>query len=249
MEAPRLALVPWLLASVAAFGCATGATDLGGDADGTGGADGDASEPVACSVNLPCPPGSICRNGACAQGCNGDGDCASDEFCAMELGQVCQPKEAPSCPGNPCAETQVCAEGVCAMQTGAACGAGPFNPQDGCPPDQVCMEQMNVDGTLIEAKQCYALPPCGPDLACSVGTRGALCSATIMTDKAALCLPGICLGSEHCPTSSACVRNAPSDLYGRCTDGTDGSLCASTADCTSSTCVIETPGMLGVCQP
>jgi hypothetical protein len=63
-----------------------------------------------------------------------------------------------------------------------------------------------------------------------------------------VCLAGLCLGAEHCPSSFACVRSAATDLFGHCTDGAPGQLCATTADCATSTCLIETAGLLGICQ-
>jgi hypothetical protein len=82
---------------------------------------------------------------------------------------------------------------------------------------------------------------------CAVGSSGALCTAGIFSDKDAFCVPGMCLGVEHCPAGFACVYASQSET-GACSDGAPGSLCATTADCAGSACVIETPGLLGVCQ-
>jgi hypothetical protein len=146
-----------------------------------------------------------------------------------------------------CADTQVCVDGLCGVQTGTPCGPSPFGNGDGCPEDQMCLTQALVDGTLIDDRQCYALPACSPELSCAVGSRGALCSAGIMADKAAICMPGICLGSEHCPTGFGCARASDGDIVGRCTDGATGSLCKTTADCDDASCTTPTPGLLGHC--
>jgi hypothetical protein len=221
----------------------TGADEAG--TQGVGGAPGAA----ACSGSMPCPPGSICHNGACAAGCNVDADCAADQVCALEAGQICQPRELPSCPAEAaCTDTQVCVDGLCGVQTGAACGPNPFGTGDGCPDDQICLTQAGVDGTIIDTRQCYALPGCSPQHTCPIGPSGAVCSAGIMADKLALCLPGLCLGPEHCPDGFVgCVRASATDTFGHCTDGAAGSLCKTTADCGTGTCTTDMPGLLGRC--
>ena len=222
----------------------------GEEQSGTEGAAGAGGVPTAapCSSTMPCAPGSICHNGACATGCNADADCGADEFCALGGGQICQPRELPACPSEvSCADTQVCVDGLCGVQTGMGCGPNPFGEGDGCPEEQICLAQARVDGTVIDTRQCYALPACSPELTCPIGSSGAVCSAGIMADKDALCLPGLCLGPEHCPEGFGCVRASDAETFGRCTDGSGGSLCKTTSDCKAGTCITETPGLLGRC--
>jgi hypothetical protein len=236
----------WLAWLVLAAACATG-EESGTVADHDDGlAD---PPPVGCSATMPCEAGEACHNGACADGCNDDADCAADEYCALELGQLCQPREAATCPASACATTQSCVNGMCGTQTGTPCGPSPFDPTaDGCPSDAMCLEQIHVDGVLVDARQCYTLPACRPDLTCPVGVAGAVCSAGVMPDKDPFCIPGLCLGPEHCPEAFHCVRRATNDPLGRCGDGSTGSLCATPADCVGGSCVILTPGLLGTCQ-
>lgn len=239
-----------VLASAAtlSFACAEGVPlEPSGDG-GSGGEAATGPTVEACSPSDPCKPGHACHNGACAKGCNTDGDCEDGEYCAMEAGQVCQPLEIPSCPEVACTDTQACVNGMCGTQTGTPCGASPFSEADGCPDDQLCLGQVFVNGTMVEQNQCYTFPSCGPDLTCPVGSRGALCTLGVFPDKDAFCVPGMCLGVEHCPESFACVRPNTMTLTGACSDGAIGSLCATTADCNASSCVIEVPGLLGTCR-
>lgn len=237
-----------LSALLAAAGCAQG-TEIGGDGEGgTGGEAVEPATPPGCSVNAPCAPGKICHNGACAKGCNGDVDCDAGEFCSFSAGQICQPVEAPTCPETACTDTQVCLEGLCGTQTGQPCAINPFTLNDGCPPDQLCLDQIRVDGTYVEAKQCYTVPPCGPDNTCAVGSQGATCSFGLVEEKHPLCIPGGCLSSLDCPADFACLRRSTTDAYGHCSDGSAGSVCMTTADCQAGTCLIEQAGFFGTCQ-
>jgi len=235
----------------AAAGCAHGATPSAGDGELTfgGGGSGGGASAAGCSASVPCAPGSACHNGACAEGCNSDADCDASEYCAKGSSQFCQPRELSICPDVPCAATQACVQGLCATQTGTACGPSAFNPgADGCPEDELCMGQLEVNGVLVETKQCYTLPACGPDNSCPVGTDGAVCSFGLIGNKDTFCIPNTCVGAENCPSSMSCVRLSTSDLVGRCSDGLPGSLCSSGADCGSQSCVLQVTEQLGACQ-
>ncbi len=239
-------LLTLLLACAQGNDAGTGGAALGGEGPGGGGS---TPQAVGCSANDPCPPGRTCHNGACAKGCNGDADCEEDvEYCALALGQICQPREAPACPAVACADTQSCVNGLCGTQTGTPCGPNPFSDADGCPADEICLDQVSVDGFLVSAKQCYTFPACSPDYTCPVGVGGAICSFGVFPDKQAFCLPGMCLGDENCPAAFHCVRKGAGEAAGHCTDGAQGSLCLNTSDCAGSPCVIATPGQLGTCQ-
>lgn len=238
------------LAIAGGVGCAEGAAPPGGDGGAdAGGAGAGGDEMLGCSASQPCPPGTTCHNGACAEGCNSDADCDESEYCALESAQVCQPRELPTCPEVACAPTQACVQGLCATQTGTPCGPSPFNPgADGCPDDELCLGQIEVNGVWVETNQCYTLPGCGADYSCPVGADGAICSFGLLGEKDNFCIPNTCVGPENCPSSMTCVRLSTSDLYGRCSDGEAGSLCASGGDCGSHSCVITVANQLGNCQ-
>lgn len=242
---PRFAsMIPAL--AMAFIGCAQAAID--GGMGGAGGTNAIGPQAEGCTETIACKPGTTCHNGACAKGCNRDEDCEANDYCAIESGQVCQPKAPSSCPDASCANTQACLDGLCGTQLNQPCGPSPFTMADGCPPNAVCLSQVGVDGTIVDISQCYTFPSCGADGACPVGEHGALCTAGLIGDKDPVCLPGACLGKENCPNDAQCVRLASSLVYGRCTSGAANSLCATGADCASSMCVIQTPGLYGTCK-
>lgn len=237
-----------LVFAVLAAGCsqslgdATDADDTGPsnatDVDPTGGG----GEWQPCSAANACPDGQFCFNGLCALGCNSNGDCADDQYCATDGDRLCHNKEVSTCPDTPCAEGQVCVNGLCstpAPQT--SCQPDPAG-QDGCDSNAVCIEDPAKPG----ATKCYTFPYCGEDGTCPVGTIGAVCNAGIIPNKDEICLTSLCQTAEHCPAAWKCVAfdGAP---VGYCSSGTAGEFCNTGADCVSGTCDEPEPGFGGVC--
>jgi hypothetical protein len=257
MRALRHAIHAALAVVLAVAGCAT--ATVSGISTGTGGGGGGGAStgtttgthPVydACSTGMPCSPGKTCVNGLCEKGCNTDADCATDEYCALSSGQVCQPKTLVACPVTPCAPTQVCVDGICATEpTGMPCGPNPFGG-DGCQMNALCLGNVTVDGMMMSGSVCYVLPTCSATHPCTPGGEGAICSTGLVQGKNDMCIPNGCATDQNCPTGWKCIPPVGTAGYGHCSDGAAGHLCAKTADCQSGlTCYVPVMSMPGTCK-
>jgi hypothetical protein len=200
-----------------------------------------------CTPSEPCPSGESCFNGVCASRCGVEGECDAGYFCDLDDTGLCQPAAVSSCPETACAETQFCASGICGTQSASACLHNPFDPRDGCGEDAVCMGSLFVDGMPIDVEACYTFPPCPPDYACPVGEWGSVCSFGVVEDKLPMCVPGMCIGDENCPSSFRCVKPETGQVHGFCSDGRSGGSCLVGSDCQGGICEAPAPGYLGKC--
>ncbi|HCF58610.1 MAG TPA: hypothetical protein DFS52_11545 [Myxococcales bacterium] len=209
--------------------------------DGTGGYS--ASKP--CGDANKCPTGQFCYNGLCALGCNSNGDCAADQYCDTEWSRLCQNKVVKSCPDTPCPEAQTCVQSLCTAkeQPKQTCNPDSFN--DGCAENAFCIEEdENQD------PQCMTFSACGEDGTCPAGLFGALCNENLITNKARVCLPGLCKEAGNCPANWVCVKMTSTDPVGFCSNGGLSSMCTKPEECVSPfICQQPMPGMAGVCAP
>jgi hypothetical protein len=279
LPARRAPLVPrgtaWPALVLVAAGCATGLTSgptgAGGSvststskgtgaataaATGTGGGDtggagtgGVVSPEIPCSPGMPCNPGKTCVNGVCADGCNTDANCGTGQYCDLTH-QVCLDDSLTACPAMPCAATQVCVEGLCGTQPSSQqCGPGLFGC-DGCMNNELCLQNVVVDGKLQSTPACYVLPTCSTSHPCTVGGMGAICSTGLITGKDDFCIPGGCATDANCPASWTCIPPVSTSMgYGQCTDGASGMPCGNQSDCKAGlTCHIPVQDMFGTCE-
>ncbi|HZO13610.1 MAG TPA: hypothetical protein VFB62_10130 [Polyangiaceae bacterium] len=174
--------------------------------------------PPVCTALDPCPPGTTCFNGLCAEGCNDRDDCPDGMRCMSDAGQLCVDETVTSCPDVPCASSQVCANGLCsAIPSEEGCtGPTPFGPSDGCGAQEVCLSTAMVDGQEVNAKVCYTFPFCPEDGPCPVGAFGSVCNEGIFPEKNRICLAGMCTSSINCPPAWNCVPAFEGVLYGTC---------------------------------
>jgi hypothetical protein len=148
-----------------------------------------------------------------------------------------------------CAAGQVCAAGYCVPRPAdTPCGTNPFDPDDGCGPDAICLPNVIVDGVLVGDRRCYAFGPC-PAEGCPIGTQGAACNVetgaeTWWPDKNAICIATLCRAATDCPSGQRCIPDSRMRLS-YCSDGSAGAVCRDAADCTSGTCMAL--GGLGNC--
>lgn len=200
---------------------------------------GGSNEWTPCSAANPCPDGQFCFNGLCAIGCNSDGDCAEDQYCATDGDRLCHNKEVPTCPDTPCAEGQICVNGFCSTPPPDT-SCTPQSIDDGCAKDALCIEE--EEG----APKCYTFPYCPADGVCPVGVEGAVCNDGLIADKDKICLVGMCTGVEHCPADWKCVKFQGSVL-GICSSGAVGFPCNDGSECASGNCQVPIPGFPGFC--
>lgn len=215
-----------------------GGSETGGET-GENPTSGGSNEWQPCSAGNPCPDGQFCFNGVCALGCNSDGDCAEDQYCATEGDRLCHNKEVSTCPDVPCAEGQVCVNGFCSTPPPAT-QCEPFAPEDGCEKNALCLE--------VEEGQpkCYTFPYCPADGDCPVGLQGAVCNDELIPGKDKICLVSACLDGSHCPAEFMCVMFEGSAL-GYCSSGATGEPCNDGSECKSGTCNVPVPGLPGFC--
>lgn len=192
-----------------------------------------------CSAGNPCPDGQFCFNGLCALGCNSDGDCAEDQYCATEGDRLCHNKVVTTCPEVACAEGQECVNGYCSTPPPAT-ECMPFTPDDGCDKNALCLEVEE------EMPKCYTFPYCPADGKCPVGLQGAVCNDELIAGKDKICLVGACLDASHCPADFKCLMFG-GDPLGYCSSGSFGEPCNVAADCDSNTCNAPFPGVPGFC--
>lgn len=200
---------------------------------------GGSGEWTPCSAANPCPDGQFCFNGLCAIGCNSDGDCATDQYCATDGDRLCHNKEVPTCPDTPCADGQVCINSFCSTPPPETqCTPQPVD--DGCAKDALCIE-------AEEGKpKCYTFPYCPADGVCPVGANGAVCNDGLLADKDKICLVGLCTATEHCPGDWHCVK-FQGEVIGVCSSGSTGELCNENTECISGVCQEPLPDFPGFC--
>ena len=220
-------------------------------ASNDGGLDGGGSDAFAagCSAHDTCTGGATCFNGECMSACATPADCATGQYCDT-MDYLCHEKTVAACPATPCGSRQLCANGLCSTPPpGFPCGRNsPFDMSDHCGKDAVCLASAIVNGQRVADKQCYSFPLCPVEGDCPVSTSGSICNDGIFPDKSRMCLAGLCKTVANCPAKWLCVySDDKSILYGQCTDGTAGSVCAKAADCLSSVCKQPYPGAFGSC--
>ncbi len=218
-------------------------SESGNDPSGTptSGADGGDEGGFGCSASSPCPDGQFCWNGICAIGCQSNGDCAADQYCATDTDQLCHNKEVTTCPEVPCAEGQECKNGFCSAPVeDTSCSYMP-NGEDGCDKNSICVAETE------ETAKCYSFPACAEDDTCPVGQVGAVCNVGILPNKARICLVGACTEDEHCPANNSCVPFEQGGSLGECSSGGFGDLCYGAEDCQSKNCSLPFPGQAGYC--
>jgi len=212
-------------------GNATAASNSNGDS-------GDEWQP--CSAANACPDGQFCFNGICAIGCQSDGDCADNQYCATDDDMLCHNKEVTICPEVPCAEGQVCVNGFCSTPPPSTECSTEMLP-DGCESNALCVEA--EEG----APKCYTFPYCSEDGTCPVGTQGAVCNNDLI-DKDKICLIGLCTEVANCPADWSCVKFETNGVIGFCSNGGVGSPCTGNEECVSGTCSLPFPGVPGFCM-
>ena len=210
--------------------CAAGCASSGDDGNG-----GDGGHPQqGCSTGSDCAAGGVCYDGVCLVPCSG-GSCAAGSYCAPLGEDLCAPSTVTVCPATPCNADQICASGLCSTPPPSGyCGTNPFDPDDGCGAHAICLPGLEVDGTVVEDRRCYSLPPCPADGDCPTGTDGALCNDGYFADKDRFCMPGMCVtAAADCPADWHCIMRNSAPPIGYCSDGSAGSLCHAPADCDS----------------
>lgn len=218
----------------------TGGT-TGSSAGTTGGGGGGFSP---CDASNKCPSGEFCFNGVCAEGCNSDGDCASNQYCDTGETRLCQDKTVATCSSSSdCASTQVCQDSYCTTPPPSTSCQVTYDQNDGCDVNSVCLQP-----DQNQASRCYSFPACAQDGSCPVGAQGAVCNEGYLSGKGKICLPTLCKDVSNCPSSWKCVRFNSNDVLGNCSQGSPGSACATNADCLSGQCQSGGPGFPGVCM-
>ena len=187
--------------------CDSGDSDDDGGGGGGGGAD-------MCGGK--CISGQYCWNGICANGCLSNGDCAADQYCAEDdffPEGKCVAKVVPGCASDAdCASTQVCKNKTCVVKPAENAPACAWKPDmtDGCSELEVCIEEMDEAGNDLPG-ECYAMPACGEDGSCPTDMGGATCnvktdSKKIIPSKSRICLMGLCLSKDDCPSEWDCQK-------------------------------------------
>lgn len=221
---------------------ATGADETSGASTPTSG-NADGGEFMPCTAANPCPDGQFCFNGLCALGCQSNGDCGDDQYCDTEFDRLCHNKTVSTCPETPCAEGQECVNGFCsAGPTDEVCMQMP-NGEDGCAKDSLCIAEPDDQ----ESYKCYPFPACPEDGQCPIGTEGAVCNDGILPSKSRICLIGLCLAADDCPSEWKCVQ-FDGEPVGLCSSGAFGYPCNGDADCLSGSCNTPFPGQPGFCN-
>jgi RHS repeat-associated protein len=220
--------------------CAAGAECCGGVCGGDG---------CECSTGSQCAPGFECANDECtscatnptAPGCL-PSHCSNDvqdvDESDVDCGGSCEGCD----PGNACASTADCGDGLeCGTNNGACFGTGKPRAQS------VCWPAACADG--VEPSECgESNSPCGQN--CS-------CFNSCDTDAA----------SSTCPSSEICKRGLGSVVGGSTRDvcthddcpsndptqcGTKSSLCGEhcicTPNCAAATCANPGDGCMGECR-
>ena len=218
-----------LAGALAVIGCTT-TSDLG-------------TTRTPCDAARPCPAGSLCFNGLCARGCEGDADCAADQYCDTAFDRLCHDRAVTTCPATPCATSQVCLAGLCSTPAPATECTATFDGNDGCDAYSICFEEVE------DVARCHTFPPCPEDGHCPVGLMGAVCNQGEMPGKAHICLTSMCTSAANCPGGFACILPRLSPL-GLCSDGGFGMPCLVPADCDPGLgCVGAMIGLPGFCLP
>ena len=114
-----------------------------------------------CTDGNACTTGDQCVNGSCTSGavinCDDEEQCTT-EYCDAESGCVITPNNVPCDDGNPCTESDTCAEGICTGQGGLECDDGNPCTTDSCIPGQGCLFTPNN-------------LPCDDENSCTVGEQ------------------------------------------------------------------------------
>lgn len=204
----------------------------------SGGAD------LLCGAGRNCPAGQFCFNGLCAVGCQSNGDCAADQYCATDTDRLCHNKVVTTCPETPCPDGQVCNRGFCsAPPPDTQCDpARVVDGQDGCATDALCLEKTNVEDEYA----CSSFPACPMDGTCPTGTVGAVCNKGIIPNKGPICLTGLCQATSHCPANWKCIKKSDA-VVGMCSNGDLGFACLATTDCDSGLACTAQNGTYGLC--
>ncbi len=206
-----------------------------------------------------CVDGQYCFNGLCVNGCLSGNDCASDQYCLDDEFAIhgkCVPKVPQGCTSDgDCAVTQECKKGAClapvpaAEQPDADC-KWQSDMTDGCEATHLCVEKYDDSMENVISSECSGVPACGDDGTCPVDLGGGVCNlkadgTKVVPTKSAICLMGMCLGADDCPSGMECLN--PLGGLGACIPKMDiPAGCESDDDCDGGL-VCNT--MIGQCVP
>ena len=187
-----------------------------------------------CEGNADCPPGSICKKGACVIGCRDSQECLPGETCDDRTGR-CEV----ACAGDQQCNTdiEICGPNGWCQYVGWSC----INDGD-CPPDQ----------GYCRAGKCEADTRCANDLECEGGTSGSKCvggfCSNVESDDPYKPVPGDLLNVTGCESCADCCTEkftcdrCPCTEDAECPCGVcapDGKCledCKSNADCINGVC-------------
>jgi hypothetical protein len=169
----------------------------------------------SCTAGTTACAPFMCTNGACANTCNDDNDCASGTYCSG-AGGTCLAKKAN---GAACTQGTAgqCTSGMCV--DGVCCGSAT------CPSCQVC--NLSGTGTCTDAPAGTAAPAafCPPETASTCGNTGKCDGAGGCQKYAA---------STVCAAASCPAQSTVHTLAATC--GTSGSCSVTTESCAPYKC-------------
>ncbi len=183
---------------------------------------------AAQADGAPCNDGDHC-NGleTCAMGecvpsapldCDDGNPCTIDTCSPTHGCQHINAIDGAACgPTDPCAETRVCAAGVCEVQGPVHCDDGNLCTMDDCVPDVGCLFAVKVD--CSDGNDC-TLDACDPELGCSHTMRadGFECGDGDACNGVESCFGGSCqLGApRHCDDGDECTLDSCDPNSGSC---------------------------------
>ena len=154
-----------------------------------------------CGAANPCPPGSICVNGACIiPACSTNADCAYG-LCVGGVCVTCDPNVNDGCN----MATEMCHATTDGM---GVCLPSVCNTTDDCP-GSIC-----VNAACVPAK-CDAVTPCAVGLVCSMGQCLPVGCPTTPCANGWWCDAGTCKPQTGCNVDADCVAGWWCD-YGTC---------------------------------
>jgi hypothetical protein len=189
---------------------------------------------AACSTNFVCNSGN-CHALTCSE-CDEQSDCASDEFCTLDLippiESVCElrAEEGESCASNQECVSDSCFGFVCVdtCSNNDECGDGRWCDgvgvcQDEVPNGSVCLTNIECESSncfLGFCVQCDEQGDCPDTEFCSLDPVPGLSACIAPKDNGAVCVENFECASDSCFLGFCVACNEQSD----CTDGTFCSL-------------------------
>lgn len=167
---------------------------------------------VICSADLPCPEGLECRDGTCAETCQGaeipcgDRCCGSDQLC--RAGACVDPSGCASpCGTECCGDAEECFDGACVPGCPTPrCGGVCCDEGDACIDGSCCPSSRSCGGVCCDGLEVCDSGICKPDCGGGVPACGGECCAAEQTCVGDRC---VTLGPE-CQASGCATR--PGDL-------------------------------------